>query len=171
MTKRVVSNARPDRRTKHGMHKSREYASWANMKARCLNPANDRFQSYGGRGIDVCERWRESFESFLADMGPRPPGMTLDRIDNDGNYEPKNCRWATRSEQRKNQRPNIRGRKITFRGECRSIRSWAKKLGLSERTLGYRVRTWPVEKALTTPLSLGRSRGGRASQQAQSRRA
>jgi hypothetical protein len=75
------------------------------MWARCTDPKNERFKNYGGRGITVCDRWLE-FKNFLADMGERPAGMTLDRIDPNGNYEPGNCRWATASEQRRNQRAN-----------------------------------------------------------------
>lgn len=78
---------------------SPERQSWRGMKDRCNNPNHVRYARYGGRGITICERWQSSFEQFLADMGPRPPGMTLDRINPDGNYEPDNCRWATSHEQ------------------------------------------------------------------------
>lgn len=80
------------------------YGSWRAMRERCTNPKNKYFKNYGGRGITVCDRWH-IFEHFLADMGERPPGLTLDRKDNDGNYEPGNCRWATPSEQNKNESP------------------------------------------------------------------
>lgn len=90
---------------KHGMYKSREHNSWGAMKQRCGNPNYTDYHNYGGRGISVCPEWK-SFEQFYADMGPRPPGMSLDRIDNDGNYEPSNCKWSTRKEQRANMRPD-----------------------------------------------------------------
>lgn len=94
--------------TKHGhastYAQSAEYRAWSSMINRCERPTYRGFARYGGRGITVCARWRASFESFLADMGSRPEGKSLDRINNDGNYEPSNCRWATASEQARNRR-------------------------------------------------------------------
>ncbi len=91
---------------KHGQYKTPEYTTWLNMKRRCNNPSHPSWKHYGGRGIRVCDRWlgAQGFINFLADMGPRPEGLTLDRINNDGNYEPGNCRWATWEVQRANQR-------------------------------------------------------------------
>ena len=84
----------------HGMSKTPEFRAWLNMKERCYRPTNARYHRYGARGIEVCDRWLESFENFYTDIGDRPsPTHSLDRIDNDGNYEPDNCRWGTREEQ------------------------------------------------------------------------
>lgn len=103
LRQRTHGHGHPTRRTK-------EYRAWMGMRERCQLPRNPRFSHYGGRGISVCERWQK-FENFLADMPPHPgEGFSLDRIDNDGDYEPGNCRWATRSEQRKNRRPFKRKR-------------------------------------------------------------
>ena len=97
-------------RERHGestrTRRTPENTAWQNMKARCLRPTHPSYRYYGGRGITVCDRWL-TFENFLADMGRRPEGLTLERIDNDGNYEPGNCRWATWSEQRRNQRTPV----------------------------------------------------------------
>lgn len=98
-----------ERVTKHGVsapgRRTPTYHSWTAMKMRCLQPNHRKYAYYGGRGITICERWRNSFSAFVEDMGERPAGHSLDRIDTNGNYEPGNCRWATRDEQRANQRP------------------------------------------------------------------
>jgi hypothetical protein len=104
------------------MENSTEYTSWRGMKDRCLNPRSKDFDLYGSRGIKVCERWM-TFENFYADMGPKPRNYTLERIDNGGNYEPSNCKWATRKEKAKNRRP-----KNTVRIDRRS-RATGKTLG------------------------------------------
>lgn len=112
----LFTDVQRSNKLKHGdlshNKRSREYITWANMKARCYNPSNNRYNLYGGRGIEVCERWINSYENFLEDMGRKPtPKHSIERINVNGNYEPLNCKWATDSEQMKNRRPfkkNIR---------------------------------------------------------------
>lgn len=114
---------------KSGGKASPEYQAWAAMRCRCSNSRDPHWPRYGGRGIRVCERW-DSFESFLADLGPRPsPSHSLDRIDSDGNYEPTNCRWATKAEQSRNRSIS----KLT-EGDVRLIRHWLRQ-GYKQRAI------------------------------------
>ncbi|WP_454751671.1 hypothetical protein [Cupriavidus necator] len=131
---------------KHGAIGTPEYVAWGHMKSRCYNTANPDYPNWGGRGIRVCDRWRESFVEFLADMGPRPDGMTIERMDNDGDYEPGNCRWATRREQARNTR---RSRYLTVSGVTRTVAEWCEKTGMSERMVRRRLdRGWSAMRAL-----------------------
>jgi hypothetical protein len=133
---------------RHGMSGTREHRSWTNMLTRCQNPNYRYFHRYGGRGIAVCERWLV-FSNFLADMGPRPPGTTIDRIDPDGNYEPGNCRWSPWSEQRRNRDQGLR--LATMNGETMCLTDWAARLGVSRSALVARLDNgMPTEIALQT---------------------
>lgn len=131
-----------------------EYKAWEHMKHRCANPNNTRYARYGGRGITVCERWINSFANFYADMGARPsPKHSLERINNDGNYESANCRWATPAEQSQN---TALTKLISYDGLTLSLAGWARRLGASQATLTCRFqRGWPLERVLTPPLEAG----------------
>lgn len=133
----------------HGMSNTPTYRTWTCMMDRCYLETHKSYPRYGGAGIKVAIEWH-TFEGFYKDMGVRPPGKTLDRIDNDKGYEPGNCRWATRKEQANNCRSN---KMITFCGKTRTVSEWADKVGLHQDTLGQRLKKgWSVERALMTPL-------------------
>lgn len=112
----------------HGMSKTPEWAAWKDAKARCHNPKNKAYKDYGGRGIEMCKEWRDSFQSFLASMGKRPDGMTLERVDVNRGYEPSNCIWATQSVQASNRRNGI---KVEIKGRTMPMAVAAKILGIS----------------------------------------
>ena len=137
----------------------REYTSWSSMRQRCNNPRHHAFKNYGGRGIKICGRWG-TFENFLTDMGPRPPGHTLERKDNNGDYCPENCIWIPRTEQSKNRRIC---KFYTLNGKTQSLPRWSQELQvplhvLKARIINYR---WDPERALTTPVGELRRRAFR----------
>lgn len=144
--------------TTHGLRDSKAYSCWANAKQRCTNPNNDRYENYMGRGITMYPEWLNSFEAFYRDMGDCPEGMSLDRYpDNDGNYEPDNCRWATQEEQQNNKRNN---HLLTFQGRTQTIQQWSRETGIHPGTIYNRVVLlgWSDAEALTTNPILGRAR-------------
>jgi len=135
-----------------------EFGVWLRMRTRCFSPHDKKYADYGGRGITVEEPWASDFAAFYADMGPRPtPAHEIDRIDNDGNYEPGNCRWVTRAENVNNRRNSAY---VEWRGETRTIAQWARSLGIPDRTLWMRLNKlrWDVERAMTAPLRADRRR-------------
>lgn len=133
--------------TKHGKEGSSIYNIWAGMVQRCHNPKSGHYHRYGARGISVCQEWRDSFENFYRDMGDRPDGLTLDRINNDGNYEPGNCRWATIIEQINNRRVT---RFLTLGEDRRPLMEWARFFGVTQKYLACRLdRGWSDERILT----------------------
>lgn len=133
---------------KHGMYNSLTYKSWACIIERCYNPNSSNFQNYGEKGIIMCERWRDSFENFLEDMGEKPDGFTIDRIDVNGNYEPLNCRWANAKTQANNRTNN---RKISYNGEIHTLAEWSDIVGIKPSTISKRIDKygWSIEEALT----------------------
>lgn len=132
--------------TKTGLSGSPTYNTWCGMKSRCSNPNTKHFAEYGGRGIKVCDRWLESFENFLADMGECPKGLTIERINNNGSYEKSNCRWATRKEQQNNTRQN---QNITYYGMTKTATEWGEFLGIKAKIIHARLSYgWPINKVL-----------------------
>lgn len=144
------------RNTTHGQNRggkrSASYLSWCAMKNRCLNPNSTNHQDYMARGIKICQRWIDSFQDFSDDMGPRPRRMSIDRIDNSGNYEPGNCRWGDDFVQHNNTRAN---KFITFRGKTLTISQWARVVNLPPTLVWHRLnRGWTAEDALTVVPNL-----------------
>ena len=139
----------------HRMTKTPEYDAWAQMKQRCFNPNHKAYSNYGDRGITVCDRWLDS-DNFLTDMGTKPsPKHSLDRINNDGDYCPKNCRWATKAEQDNNRRSN---RFITIGCVTLNITQWTKEMGFGKGVIQNRLnKGWSEYKAVMTPVRLYKS--------------
>lgn len=136
--------------TTHGMSTTRTWRSWSSMRLRCLNPNAPDYDRYGGRGIVICKAWLRSFERFYADMGERPKGQNLDRIDPDDNYKPSNCRWATPKEQACNRRNTA---KLTYQGQTRTLIDWSEITGIPPRILNFRLGNgWSPERAFSTPV-------------------
>lgn len=141
------------RSTKHGYalqgSKRNTYTTWCAMIQRCTNSNNPNWENYGGRGIKICTRWLK-FENFLEDMGEKPKNKTLNRIDNNGNYDPSNCEWSTCKEQNRNRRSN---HLISLNGVTKTIVEWAEEIGFPYSTLNARLqRGMSDEEAITTPL-------------------
>ena len=131
----------------HGKTNHPLYQTWVSMRKRCRWTGHHAYHNYGGRGIEVCTRWDESFTAFLEDMGEKPsPSHSLDRIDNSGNYSPENCKWVTWKEQQNNRRDNIA---LEIDGEFKSIPEWARESGVAEVTIRNRIRLgWPPKEAV-----------------------
>jgi hypothetical protein len=139
----------------YGSHRHPLNKTWHQMIARCENPAGKSFKDYGARGIRVCQRWklgaggRTGFECFVSDMGPRPPGFTIERVQSDGNYEPGNCVWLSKADQSKNRRTV---RLVRLGDQVKTVPDWCDVYGLSYWTAIRRIqRGWPPDKAVTTP--------------------
>jgi hypothetical protein len=151
------------RATTHGYtsygDKSSEYQTWEQIKRKCHSPTHERYKDYGGRGITVCKRWRESFECFIADMGQRPKGMSIERKDNNAGYCPENCCWATRTQQARNQRSN---RIVTLRGVTGCFAFICEHFGLNQNTVRARLHHgWTLDRALSHPVKPRKRSGGK----------
>lgn len=139
---------------RHGMTGSPTYRSWQHMIDRCCNNSNPSYKDYGARGITICERW-SLFDNFLDDMGVKPEGKTIDRIENDGNYCPENCQWSDKTAQANNRRSS---RIITHNGESLTLAQFARKFNISIGTLWYRLKSgWPMDRALNEHVEVGKN--------------
>lgn len=151
----LCDESHANRFTTHGMSISSTYNTWCSMKARCCNQNDLGWTNYGGRKISVCERWL-SFGNFLADMGERPFGMSLDRIDNEKGYFKQNCKWSTPTEQGGNKRNN---RILTVHGEKKCMAEWCRELGVCDSVVHRRLsRGWSEEEAVLTPANVRRKK-------------
>ena len=145
--------------TTHGLHGTPTYMIWKGMRNRCNNINEPAYSRYGGRGITVCERWN-NYVSFLADMGERlTTKHSIDRIDNNGDYTPDNCKWSTMTEQANNTRANLN---VTFNNQALTLTQWARKTGMNYDALRSRIfrKNWPIDLALTTPIGKQGKRHG-----------
>ena len=142
---------RTQSRYRHNMVNSSEYQSWCALRVRCYNKKSDHYKDYGGRGIKVCDSWLESFNNFFDDMGYKPNRRySIDRINNDGDYTPSNCRWAKKKIQARNKRNN---HILSYNGESHPITEWEEKLGFKQGTVKSRIYYgWDIERALTEPV-------------------
>lgn len=146
----LIGERARQRSTSHGRTKTTEYRIWQNMLRRCGKKGFHAYDRYGGRGITVCQRWMDSFEAFFEDMGERPKGLSLERKNNNGNYEPNNCCWATPTEQARNRRSS---RFLTLNGVTKLLVEWAEERGMARGTLKERIRKgWSIEEAITIPV-------------------
>jgi len=149
MSKRPDLAERNRQNARHGMCDTSTYTVWDRMKSRCLREQDKDYKRYGARGISVCDRWM-LFDNFLADMGVRPDGLQLDRINNDGNYSPENCRWVTPRQNTNNRRSS---RFLEFKGKRQTIVEWAREMGICSKALMHRLKVgWSIEDALTKPV-------------------
>jgi len=130
----------------HGLSKTQEYKTWSRIRRRCFDEKDRNYKDYGGRGIKMCKKWNDSFINFYSDMGLRPEGTSIERINNEKGYYKENCRWATPKEQGNNTRRN---HFVTYKNKTQTLSQWAKEIGINEGVLWYRIKTkWPLEKAL-----------------------
>ena len=149
--KAAMKNIENHRNSGHGMSRTRINECWRNINRRCYKKNNARYINYGARGITVCDEWKNDFMSFYnwAMTNGYSDDLTIDRINNDGNYEPSNCRWATKKQQNNNTTRNIY---ISYKNETKTLAEWAEFFGLTYSTLKHRIeRNWAIEKAFVTP--------------------
>ena len=140
--------------TTHGLTEHPLYKVWRAMKERCYLPTNKRFEHYGGRGIKVCDEWKDDFVAFFewSIRNGYEEGLSIDRINVDGNYEPNNCRWITMDEQSRNKTSNIL---LTYNGKTQCIAEWSREVGIKEATIRRRIKHgWSIEETLTTPVKV-----------------